>query len=64
MGRAHSKIVQLVRQDDAGTLREMIAKHGASLLSAKYEHKNNEQGWPSFGVSLGLLYCLGLQLVW
>ena len=55
MGSEHRIIVQLVRDDDARTLRDMITKHGASLLSARYEHKDNWLGWPSFGVSFAHL---------
>ena len=52
MGNEQSKVVPLIRRDDERSLRELIAKHGTSVLAASYEHTDNYLGWPSFGVSL------------
>ena len=59
MGNEQSKVVPLIRRDDERSLREFIAKHGTSVLAASYEHKDNGQGWPSFGVSFVLFKMIG-----
>ena len=59
MGNEQSKVVPLIRRDDERSLRELIAKHGTSVLAASYEHKDNDHGWPSFGVSFVLFKMIG-----
>ena len=54
MGNEQSRLVKLVREDEVRPLRELIAKHGTSVLTASYEHTDNDDKWPLFGVSLVL----------
>ena len=60
MGNEQSKVVPLIRRDDERSLRELIAKHGAGVLAASYENTDNDEGWPSFGVSLVLFKMSGV----
>ena len=60
MGNEQSRLVKLVREDEVRPLRELIAKHGASVLTASYEHTDNDERWPSFGVSLVLFKMSGV----
>ena len=60
MGNEQSKVVPLIRRDDERSLRELIAKHGAGVLAASYEHTDNDRKWPSFGVSLVLFKMSGV----
>ena len=54
------KVVKLVREDEERPIRELIAKHGAGVLAASYEHTDNDREWPSFGVSLVLFKMSGV----
>ena len=57
----HSNVLQLVEDNNEQSLKELITKHGASVLTAPYEHKDNEFGWPSFGVSFVLFKMSGSE---
>ena len=59
MGNEQSKVLPLIRRDDERSLRKLIAKHGPSILAASYEHKDNDDEWPSFGVSFVLFKIIG-----
>ena len=56
-----SNVLQLVEDNNEQSLKELITKHGASVLTAPYEHKDNEFGWPSFGVSFVLFKMSGSE---
>ena len=60
MGNEQSRLVKLVREGEERPIRELIAKHGAGVLTASYEHTDNDLGWPSFGVSLVLFKMSGV----
>ena len=59
MGNEQSKVVLLIRRDAERSLRELIAKHGTSVLAASYEHEDNDLRWSSFGVSFVLFKMIG-----
>ena len=60
MGDEPSIVVALLGRDDKRSLRELIAKHGTSVLAASYEHTDNVKRWPSFGVSFFLFKMSGV----
>ena len=60
MGNEQSRLVKLVREDEERPIRELIAKHGTSVLTASYKHTDNYKRWPSFGVSLVLFKMIGV----
>ena len=59
MGNEQSNVVPLIGRDDERSLRELIAEHGKRILAEPYEHKDNDCGWPSFGVSFVLFKMIG-----